>query len=94
MNIMVSNNNFKLKIMKKGKGTTKGKIKCVTTKTIKGKRVTSTGETLPKGIYVSNNNPNNVTYMARPTINGTRVYLGSFKSIDRAKKAIKQANKA
>jgi hypothetical protein len=94
MNIMVSNNNFKLKIMKKGKGTTKGKIKCVTTKTIKGKRVTNTGETLPKGIYVSNNNPDNVTYMARPTINGTRVYLGSFKSIDRAKKAIKQANKA
>jgi len=74
--------------------TTKGKIKCVTTKTVKGKRVTSTGEKLPKGIYISNNNPNNVTYMARPTINGTRIYLGSFKSINRAKKAIKEASNA
>jgi hypothetical protein len=73
--------------------TTKGKVKCVTTKTIKGKRVTSTGDVLPKGVYVSNKNIANTTYMARPTVEGKRVYLGSFASINKAKKAIKEAIK-
>lgn len=73
--------------------TTKGKVKCVTTKTIKGKRVTSTGDVLPKGVYVSNKNINNPTYMARPTVKGKRVYLGSFASINKAKKAIKELSK-
>jgi hypothetical protein len=71
--------------------TTKGKVKCVTVKTVKGKRVTSMGDTLPKGVYVGNKNMDNPTYMARPTLNGKRVYLGSFPSINKAKKAIKAA---
>lgn len=64
--------------------TTKGKIKCVTTTT---KRVTSTGESLPKGVYISNTNSENVTY--RAVMKGK--YLGSYSSINKAKKAIKAA---
>ncbi len=72
--------------------TTKGKVKCITVTTIKGKRVTNEGKVLPKGVYVGNKNINNPSYMARPTLNGKRVYLGSFPSINKAKKAIKEAN--
>ena len=72
--------------------TTKGKVKCVTVTTIKGKRVTNEGKTLPKGVFVNTTNRITVTYIARPWIKGKRIYLGSFPSINKAKKAIKEAN--
>ncbi len=72
--------------------TTKGKVKCVTAKTIAAKRVTSEGSVLPKGVYLNAMNKYTTSYIARPTINGKRIYLGSFPSINKAKNAIKAAN--
>lgn len=62
-------------------------------KTKTTKRVTSKGTVLPKGVYLSNNKADATTFVARPHIKGIRVYLGSFKSVNKAKKAIKDYGK-
>lgn len=64
------------------------KAKLVTVKTKKdGKRVTSLGDRLPKGIYLHNKNKDNPSYRVYIFNNGDRIYVGTFSSINKAYKA-------
>jgi hypothetical protein len=64
------------------------KAKLVTVKTKKdGKRVTSLGDRLPKGIYLHNKNKDNPSYRTYIYFGGKQVYVGTFNSITKAYKA-------
>jgi hypothetical protein len=66
-----------------------GTLKIKTDK--KGNRITSNGNKLPKGIYLKNKDSKNPTYRAYYSSNNKLIYVGIFKSINKAVKARKEA---
>jgi hypothetical protein len=64
-------------------------MKTVKVKTDKktGKRITSQGVTLPKGIYLHNRNAENPSYRVYINMDGKKIYIGTFDSVNKAYKA-------
>jgi hypothetical protein len=58
------------------------------------KRVTNTGLVLPKGIYMHNRNMAKPSYRAMASLNNVQRYVGTFKTISSAVKALNKFKKA
>lgn len=67
-------------------------IKVKTTKN--GNRVTSLGDKLPTGVYMRNTDSKNPSYRAYFSRNNKLIYVGTFKSINKAVKARKSMMKS